>query len=361
MIEFIPLEYYYDVYLYGALAIVLITMLHTWILELNDSKNIIYIRTVGYLLLVWTIIFIGLRPISGKYFVDMRTYANHFNYYAYGGELKTEKDLAFHIFMKLCSSLVPVHTFFLLCSILYIYPMYRISKVFFKEYWFYSFLLFIVSFSFWSYGVNGIRNGVATSLFLWGLSYQKNRVKMIIFGALAVMFHKTLLLPILAYITTFFYNKPKIYLLGWLAAIPLSIALGGFWESLFASMGFADDRLGGYLTSESESSGKFRFDFLFYSAFAVFAGWYFIFKRNFKDELYFKLFNTYLIANAFWILVIRANFSNRFAYLSWFMMSIIIIYPLLKERFYTNQHIIIGRVVLFCFSFIFLMSLIYYA
>lgn len=346
-----------------SLMIVLFTMIHTWVLKLDDLKNITFIRTIGYVLLIFLIIYIGLRPVSGRYFTDMRTYANNFNLYASGGELRTDKDLVFQIFMKVCASFLSLHTFFLLCATLYIYPMYKISKTFFKEYWFYSFLLFVVSFSFWTYGVNGIRNGIATSLFLWALTYQKNKVKMIVFCIIAVLFHKTLLLPIFAFLITFFYNKSKTFLICWLVAIPLSIALGSFWESLFASMGFADERLSGYLVAEASQQGRaaFRYDFLFYSAFAVIAGWYFIFKKQFKDKLYFQLFNTYLITNAFWILVIRANFSNRFAYLSWFMMSLIIIYPLLKERFYKKQHLILGSVILFYFSFTYFMYSIYYS
>lgn len=363
MIDFFPLKYYYDIYIYSSLFIVFFTLIHTWVLRMDDPKNINFIKVIGILLLFLLIFYVGLRPVSGRYFVDMRTYANNFNYYASGGELRTEKDIFFELFMRLCATLLSLHSFFLICAVLYIYPMYRISKTYFKEYWYYSFLLFIVSFSFWTYGVNGIRNGIATSLFLWGLSYQNNKVKMIVLFILAALCHKTLLLPIFAFVITIFYNKPKFYLIWWLMATPISIVLGGFLESLFASVGFADDRLGAYLVSDEaqQSSNSFRFDFLMYSAFAVFAGWYFIFKKHFTDKLYFQLFNTYLIVNGFWILIIRASFSNRFAYLSWFMMSIIIIYPLLKERFFKNQHLILGQVVLFYFSFTFFMFYIYYS
>src|SRR5690606_14127700 len=138
------------------------------------------------------------------------------------------------------------------------------------------------SFSFYAYGVNGIRNGIATSLVLWGLCYHNNKIKMAVFFILAILVHKTSLLPIMAFLITFFINKPKIYLIFWFLAIPLSLALGSFWENLFASLGFADDRLGAYITSADETSTSFRFDFLFYSSFAVFAGWYFIFKKQFK-------------------------------------------------------------------------------
>ncbi|MDY8136294.1 EpsG family protein [Aquimarina sp. 2201CG5-10] len=361
MIDFVPLEYYYPLYINGALAIVLFTMIHTWILEMNDSRNISYIKAIGLFILVFLIIYIGLRPVSGKYFIDMRTYARHFEHYLYGGDVIVDKDVIFHMFMKFCATFLSVNGFFLLCAFIYIYPMYRVSKVLFKDYWFYSFFMLVISFSFWTYGVNGIRNGMATSLFLMALSYPNKKVMQILFCVLAALFHKTLLLPIGAYILTFFYNAPKTFLIGWLVAIPMSIALGGFWESLFASMGFADDRLGGYLTGgETQGRSGFRYDFLIYSAFAVFAGWYFIFKKQFEDKLYFQIFNVYVMANAFWILVIRANFSNRFAYLSWFLMAVVIVYPFLKQRFFKNQHILLGRVVFLYFAFTYFMYFIYY-
>jgi surface polysaccharide O-acyltransferase-like enzyme len=65
-----------------------------------------------------------------------------------------------------------------------------------------------------------------------------------------------------------------------------------------------------------------------------------------------------VFANAFWILVIRANFSNRFAYLSWFMMALVIIYPLLKKEMIKNQYKVLAKVMLIYFAFTFLMNVI---
>ena len=225
--------------------------------------------------------------------------------------------------------------------------------------------MFLVSFSFFTYGVNGVRNGAACSLFLWGVCYHnKNKVVMSCMFLIAVMFHKTAILPVLAFLLTNFYNDPKVYLKAWLLCIPLSLVAGSIFITVFASIGFGgDDRLSGYLTKEADSdtfsSTGFRWDFLFHSAFAVFSGWYFIVKKKFKDKVYFRLLNTYLICNGFWILVITANFSNRFAYLSWFMMAIIVIYPLLKEKFFKDQHFMIGKVLLVYFSFTFFMYYLY--
>src|SRR5690606_23921976 len=199
------------------------------------------------------------------------------------------------------------------------------------------------------------------------LSYDHKKMIMALFFFFAITFHKTLLLPIIAYLITYIYNNPKFFFLGWVICIPLSLAASELWINLFASLGFGDDRLTSYLTGSGNSDGAtfasvgFRWDFLFHSAFAVFAGWYFVIKRKYRDSIYNKLLIVYLISNGFWILVIKANFSNRFAYLSWFMMAIVIIYPLLKKQFFKNQHFMIGKVMLAYFSFTYLMYYIYYA
>nr|WP_246020005.1 EpsG family protein [Muriicola soli] len=290
----------------------------------------------------------------------MRTYARHFEHYELGGSLLTDKDIVFHSFMKLSAKILTIHQFFLLCCAIYIYPMYRISKVYFKNYWFYSFLLLIVSLSFWTYGVNGIRNGMATSFFLWAMTYRDKSLPQILFLTAAVLFHQTLLLPVGAFFIAKYFTNVKVFSVFWLSAIPLSIALGGFWESLFISVGFADPRLESYLSGSVNNS--FRFDFLIYSAAAILLGWYFIFIRKFKDKTFNSLFITYLICNAFWILVIRASFSNRFAYLSWFLMAVIIIYPILKDKtLIRKRKLFLNSAVLFYFLFTYFMYAVYYA
>ncbi|MCL5244785.1 EpsG family protein [Cellulophaga sp. 20_2_10] len=365
MITFVPLENYYDIYIYFALFLVLANVLHAYTVPLNNRKNISFLKVSGIILLFGLILYIGLRPISGRYFGDMNTYSKYFFHYANGGSITTDKDLFFHYYVKTLSMFTSVYGMFLTSAFIYIYPMYKLSKKLFPSYWFYMFFVFVVSFSFWSYGTNGIRNGLATSLFLWGLCYRNNKVFMSLFFIVAAMFHKTTLLPIAAYCLTMLYNKPRLYFLGWLASIPLSLVMGSVWISLFASLGFGDDRLAGYLTGEVDasafSSTGFRWDFVIYSASAVFVGWYFIYKKKFNDKFYNHIFNTYLICNAFWILVIRANFSNRFAYLSWFLIGLVIIYPFIKQKYYPKQAVTIAKVIVLYFSFTFLMYFVYYA
>jgi hypothetical protein len=304
----------------------------------------------------------GLRPISGAYFGDMGTYANVFANYASGGIMLFQQDVGFDFFMSFCAKVMTVNFFFLLCSVIYVFPLYLASKKLFQNYWFYSFLLFISSYSFWTYGTNGIRNGLATSLVLLAFAYRDKKVVMIALMFVAASFHKSMLLPITAYVITIFYNDSKKIFYFWLLCIPLSLVAGGVFESAVANLGFDDERIS-YLTSgninnDEFSSTGFRWDFLIYSASAVYAGWYFIFKKKFKDVVYHQLFNIYLIANGFWILVIRANFSNRFAYLSWFMMGLVIVYPFLKMQFFKNQHKVLATVIVCYFMFTYFMNVI---
>lgn len=353
-IDFIPLEIYTPLYHY----ILLIVTLFTYF-ELSNSH---YKKSkFGFLLVGFIIIYMGFRPISGIYFGDMGTYARHFNSLQFGGNLIFEKDVVFFLFMKWSSKVMSVNFFFFLCAALYVFPLYIICKKWFPNYWFYAFLLFVGSFSFWSAGVNGIRNSIACSIFLLAVSRDK-RIFQVGLILLAIGTHKSLIIPAMGFLLAQLFNKPKLMIAFWLLCIPISLVAGGFWENLFATLGFEDDRLSyltdGNVNDDDFSSNGFRWDFLLYSASAVFAGWYFIVKKGFEDKIYFWLFNTYVFANAFWILVIRANFSNRFAYLSWFMMALVIVYPFLKMELMKNQHKVIAKVMLIYFAFTFFMNVI---
>lgn len=331
MFDWIPLEYYSTLFF----NIVLLLAVRVWF-KLNKKNNLPPSSKLGFVMVLGLILYMGLRPISGKYFIDMVTYAAIFENIAAGNVMTLNEDVGFDFFIQSCAKIMTVEMFFLVCAIIYILPLWYLSKKWFNDNWFYAFLMLIGSLSFWAYGTNGIRNGLATSLFLLALVFTERKVILFAFLLLSCSIHKSMVLPSLAYVLTFVYNDPKKYFLFWLSAIPLSLALGGFWEIFFAGLGFGDERTA-YLTSgninEDEfSSTGFRWDFLLYSATGVFAGYYFIIKKGFTDKTYNRLLNTYLMVNGFWILIIRANFSNRFAYLSWFMLGLVIVYPLLKQK-----------------------------
>ena len=362
MFDFIPDSQYAGIYYHILLIVTLYMYMQSRMYFIEQRETVKVSQNLGYFLLIFTILYLGTRPVSWA-FGDMSTYAEGFKKMQLDASLPIKRDFFFGYFTKFCADIMNVDTYFLLIDVMYIVPCYLLAKKYFSDYWFIPFLMMLGSFSFWSYGTNGVRNGLATAIFIFSLLfYEKQKWLMYSIMGLAYGFHNSLMIPIAAFVVSGLYKNPKIYLYIWLAAIPLSIVGGGFWQGFFGSLGIGDDRVNQYLVENKEykdlmSSSGFRWDFVLYSASAVFAGYYYIIKRGFEDKFYTHLWGTYMIANAFWILVIRANFSNRFAYLSWFLMAIVIAYPLFRVKFWEDHYKVVGRIFLAYYLFTYLMYL----
>ena len=162
-----------------------------------------------------------------------------------------------------------------------------------------------------------------------------------------------------------FVKNSYIYLSAWILSVIASYFAGFGIQYWIARLNLTsgDDRLADYLTNTNaaeilRTEGAvvqigFRWDFLLFSAMAVVVGYYFIFRRKFQDEYYHWIYNIYLITNAFWVLVIRASYSNRFAQISWFIMPIVLIYPFMKHRFWKNHERMTGFALLLFYAFTF--------
>ena len=194
-------------------------------------------------------------------------------------------------------------------------------------------------------------------------SVKVGRYFLVFLMLLALFIHRSSMLPSVMALTSLFYLKDtKVALRFWYASIVLSLFAGPAFEHFFASLGF-DDRMSAY-TAEGSSDGLlysgFRFDFLFYSAFPVWMIWYVTQRRKFNNPEYSVYANTYLLCNAFWILVIRASFSNRFAYLSWFLYPLVIAYPLMRMNLWKDQDRKTAIIFFFYTGFTFFMFFVYY-
>lgn len=352
---FIPIQYYTVIFYNFILIIcfsIFATSLNSDIGEINNRNSKKYL---GIFLLIISIIYMGLRPINYR-FGDMVIYNAELQSIMSGNDPKGNVEALFGLMMTFFASIRSPGLFFFTCAFLYIFPLYIASKRIFGDYWFYAFLMLFSAFTFWEYGVNGIRNGIAGSLFLLAITERKAFVKYGIFIAM-VFIHKSLIIPLAAYLASKYIKNMKLYFLFWVLCIPVSLVLGSFLESFFLGLGFADDEKANVYLGEFDQANElvtlkigFRWDFIIYSATAVFSAWYFIFKKNVNDAFYNHLVAIYLLANGFWILIIRANYSNRFAYLSWFMMGFVILYPILKYQLVKNQHNMVARIILaYCF------------
>jgi len=363
MFDFIPVEYYTTIQYYILLFLILGILASAFSGNLNNQEARAALNSFGMVFAVFFTLYIGQRQVNYR-FGDTVNYNKAYEALLSGQELVITKDYLFNYMMVISSKFMSVRSFFLVVDVLYIVPIVVFCRKFFKSYWFLGFLLFVGSFSFWSYGVNGLRNGLGTAIFILALSYYERKWLMYALFVMSYFMHASLIIPIAAFIVSGLYKNPKAYLYLWLACIPLSLAGGSAWSGFFANLGFESDRTQGYLTGGSEeyndqfSQTGFRWDFLVYSASAVFAGYYFIFKKKITDPFYIHLFGIYCIANAFWILVITAAFSNRFAYLSWFLMPAVIAYPMFRYKIWDNQYKTFSVILLLYFMFTFYMNVI---
>lgn len=307
------------------------------------------------------ILFIGLRPISGRVFGDTANYAwtyNHVSNYSFTIDLS--KEWLFHNYYVLCKSMgFSVYLYFLGIEIGYIGCLLVACKKLLWESTWVALLFCISAFSFFTYGVNGLRNGLACSMIVLVIALvaqERKYATAAILAFLALGIHRSVMLPIVAFLGTVALLKtPKIAIGIWGVAIPVSLIAGGRITHFFASLGF-DDRMDGYSVidlNEKFSSAGFRWDFLLYSAMPVLLTWY-VHKRvdqtggykedgstTLADANSMRVFNilsgTYILANSFWIMVVNANFSNRFAYLSWFLYPFVLAYGFLRLHIWKDQ------------------------
>lgn len=332
----IPAELYLTIFLYTVIILTFLTLSgvgQSYRQIERGNRNVFVTVVISVLCAVW----IGFRPVSGFYFGDMSTYAYMYSMMQQGIEPPADGEWVWNRFMYICAQYMDVSDFFTIVALAYFGFTLWTCKRLTPNNVLLSMLICMGAFSFFTYCTNGIRNGTACSLMLLAVSYMTKKTSDKIVAALiafvAFNIHHSTGLPILmGFISYYFIKSFKWAYVFWLLSIAISLVAGETVTSFFASLGF-DDRLN-YLTIEADagtfSHTGFRWDFLAYSMMPIVLGYYIIYRRGIRNSTYEFLLNTYTLSNAFWVMVIRASYSNRFAYLSWFLYPIVLAYPLLK-------------------------------
>jgi len=341
-IDFVPLSNYGTIFQILVLAISFAVALHALGLRTQPELTIFSTHTLGAIIVLMSCLYMGLRPVNGV-FVDMMAYARSFESTKLGID-SFFPDFGFNLFQTFSASILSLNAYFLLCSILYIGPLYLACRRWFGTDALIGLLMFLGAFSFWAYGVNGIRNGIASSLFVLAMSYRKLLPQIFLLLS-SVAFHGSMIVPTIAFCVVVAVRRTGVTLSIWVLAIPTSLAGGNFFNGLLSPLAAADQRisyLSGILNPAEFRYSGFRWDFLAYSAVGILAGVYYIYHCKYSDETYRRLFGTYVLTNASWILIIQSNFTNRFAYLSWFLQPVILIYPLLRSELLSQQRVKVG-------------------
>lgn len=324
-------------------------------------------NTRGELFLVLIMcLFIGFRPNS-VWFVDMYAY-NRFFQIMRGEFFEFNWDAENKIFDNLemwwaCKD-VGARLFFLLMAVIYFLCTYIGIKRLFSNHALIAYIVFLGAFSTFSYGTNGIKAGAAASIFIMALGYWDKLYICIPLMLVSWGFHHSMVMPIAAFFVCLFFKNSKWYYYGWFVCFLMALFHISYFQSLFGGM--TDDHGARYLLDIKDSAdtriGRFRPDFVLYSAIPVVIGYVMEIRRQMKlSKTYRTLIHFYTITNAIWMLCMYAQFSNRIAYLSWFVYPIVIIYPFLdvynKD---INKYRKLHKTVLYHLYFTLFMYFIYY-
>ncbi len=320
-------------------------------------------QNFGNFFVLFLILYIGLRPtiLNAGYddFVDTFNYKRSILVLQATGIESwldanpfSEGEWLYACIESISAAYADEHLAFLVCAIAYVGCPALYCKREFGRNWFFPFLMICSAFTFFTYGVNGVRNGMAASMVILALSYREKIAIAAILCFLALGVHKSLLLLIVGALIATRIRNSKVYIFGWFISILAVSVIGRSLSQIIGNLGFlADERLAAYSAMDGAAGHYytgFRLDFLAYSALPVIIGWHFIYKKNFYDKTYIWIYNIYIIANSFWVLMMYASYSNRFAQLSWFIMPIVCFYPWFKQKApKLQQHILLYLIIVF--------------
>lgn len=309
---------------------------------------------LAFVLAIVVIYKLSTYPIT--LYSDKMVFLNDFNNITWS-KISTAKDKGWAVYVYLIKLIFNnSFIFFLITASVYVSGYVLFARKFLNKSYIFIFLLIsFMSFGFAAYGVNTIRAGVALSLLLIAISFHKSKVLFLLFGILAVLFHKSMLLPFCGLIITYYFSNLRYFLCFWVLCLIISaINFSPITEFVKNILMDNDERLAGYFseTNARRYNTGFRVDFVLYSSVSIIIGLYYLIKLKLEDKVYLQFFNTYLLVNSIWLLAIQMAFTDRVAYLSWFMMPFLLMYPLLKYDLPIDQRkwvtiILIGNL---CFN-----------
>ncbi len=322
----------------------------------------------GLIIAIVVALFVGLRPVSEAYFVDMANYSAALSFYSgeyFSFNWSTDNIIFDNFLLFYASKSLPEEVFFLSISAIYFFCMVWACSSLFPRDKIAAFLVCLGAFSTFSYATNGMKAGAAASIFLVSIAlYEKRRLLWaLVFAIISMGFHHSMVVPVASLVICHFVKNPRVFYATWGFAFLMALFHITYFQQIFAWL--ADEQGASYLIGSDDFIrkdifGGFRIDFILYSAAPIIFGWIGVFKKRLTSRNYSFLLNLYLLTNAIWLLCMYAEFTNRIAYLSWFMLPIVLIYPLLNEKWGIKQYQTFRWVALGHLGFTLFMQYIFY-
>ena len=111
MFDFIPTSDYTAIYYHLLLIVTLNMFMQSRVYFIEQVESVKATQNLGYILLVFTLLYMGTRPISWA-FGDMGTYAEGFQKIQLDPNLPVKTDVFFGYFTRFCAGVMDVNTYF---------------------------------------------------------------------------------------------------------------------------------------------------------------------------------------------------------------------------------------------------------
>lgn len=289
-------------------------------LKKKSSLKLQWFFTILYAILF--LFLFGLRDFSVG--IDTITYVNFF----LNETLLT--DFGFYYFNKLLKEIgFDGHDYLFTVSFIYLFFILLFLKISKFKNVFLIFFCFVSLFFFKSMGNNIIRTGMAMSIFLCGYILPNKYLKYLFF-VIAITIHSSFVIPILAYMGSYFLRNAKFSIIVFVASTILSLVKIPIYDVLLkipVINRLFVDKISAYSAVNVDSYNiGFRLDFFVFNLFFAIVGYYGYNYYNKKNENFFyqRTYNIYMIMSGIFFLMFNSGFSDRYGLFSWALIPILI-------------------------------------
>ena len=191
MFDFVPLRYYTTYFNYLVLFLVILAFWQCARGSVLKQNTMYFNATLGFFIAIILILYIGFRPVD-IIFGDTLNYDTQFREIQNGirkVEWNWRGEWLFDSLMLWFSKWGTITHVFAVCAFVYVGSLWLAMRRMFGSYYYIPFLVIICMFTFWAYGVNGVRNGAGASLFILAMTYVNNIPLMLAICFLAIGFH----------------------------------------------------------------------------------------------------------------------------------------------------------------------------
>ena len=318
---------------------------------LNNKYNAYLITSCLFLYVCYSLgTYINLSPDMNTYFNQYVGYKNVSLFTALDTSTKEPMFTAFQWFVSRFSTnkapfYIAIWCVFastLLFALSKIFKPWQILLVFFS---------YLNYFIFFNYVTNVVRQGFALSFLMVAISVLvsgQKKNKLFYFSIIfAPLFHYTALpLSIVLFLLKKVNFTVKTTVIVWCISALLFVT--HFNQKIFGVLSSFIPYIRSYSSSGTllrYTGGTNRLDFLAFSAFGLIIA-YIIYRRWMKDNIpYEYLLKIYALFNVYFLLMGFVAYSDRIAAYSWFILPLLIWYPILKRNKYQSTLIILALLI----------------